>query len=131
MSSSSPNPGRILRSHAKKPDDSKEKEVKPQAENESEKDKKKRKNKSSHNTSNDDTHDSDLDVKINKPGKKKRKIHTRTAHSDGEQEFVELGTSSKVSHQFHCSFVIFFKVTSMMINFVFPASRETQTIQRC
>jgi hypothetical protein len=104
MSASSPNPGRILRSHAKKPDETKEKEVKPQAGAESEKDKKKRKGKPTHNTSNDDAHDSENDVKISKPGKKKRKIHTRTAHSDGEQEFVELGTSSKVT-----SFVIYSK----------------------
>ena len=99
MSASSPNPGRILRSHAKKPEDAKEKEVKPQAAGaESEKEKKKRKSKATHNSSNDDTHDSETDVKINKPGKKKRKMHTRTAHSDGEQEYVELG--AKVIHLF-------------------------------
>lgn len=110
MSASSPNPGRILRSHAKKPEESKEKEkekdVKPQAGGEKEsgeKDKKKRKSKPTHNTSTDEAHDSEIDVgvkMISKPGKKRRKINTRTAHSDGEQEFVELGSSSKVCNSF-------------------------------
>lgn len=116
MSANSPPNGRILRSHARKPsEDNKEKGdvTKQQAPSlppsttmdtnnnnnittttnntnlEKEKEKKKRKAKHSFEAEQED-------IKPSKSMKKKRKIGTRTAHSDGEQEYVELDTKSKV-----------------------------------
>ncbi len=109
----SPTTGRILRSHVKKPstdDSSKEKEQVKSPPTETEKDKKKRKSKASSSSQSSITSSTEaekeettVDLKSNttKPNKKKRRITARAAHSDGEQEFVELDDPKSKVYPLH------------------------------